>query len=397
MFHDSSYTDEQQMIAGFAAQLEKDFDNAYFLSQAKEDEFPQKFWDVVVENGFLGLIAEERFGGSAFGSAELVVFLSSMAQAGAGSNVLINQLLCSDILSKYATDHQKEQYLPSLIAGDRWSYANLEQSDGRSVFDFEMTAEADGDNFVLNGAKHFVVGADGAKHLIVAARTSPYNKKNPEKGITLFVVDGNSKNIEIISKEINVRVITDREPTHVTGDAFFEVKFNATAIATNQVIGQVGQGGQLLESIAARQMLMMAGIAIGWGERILDKAIDYANTRVIYEEPIGSYQAVQHPMVHAKTALEMAKLLIRRSAAAYDADDPEQELFTYASIAKQHATEAGYAACDIGIQCHGGSGFDRDTGIITLWPLILLSRLVPLNNDVILERFSEEVLDLPVG
>ena len=76
-------------------------------------------------------------------------------------------------------------------------------------------------------------------------------------------------------------------------------------------------------------------------------------------------------------------------------EEDREEVAIYTSMAKYTATEAAYNACDIAIQVHGGSGFDRDIGIITLWPLVLLSRIIPLNNEVILERYAEVALGLP--
>jgi alkylation response protein AidB-like acyl-CoA dehydrogenase len=100
-------------------------------------------------------------------------------------------------------------------------------------------------------------------------------------------------------------------------------------------------------------------------------------------------------MVIAKSEVEMVKLLIARAAEVFDNGAAADERLMYAAIAKAQATEAALAAVDIAIQAHGGSGFDRDNGLITLWPLILMSRLVPLCNSTIWETFAEQEYGLP--
>jgi hypothetical protein len=230
--------------------------------------------------------------------------------------------------------------------------------------------------------------------MFVLARTGPASEGDPKCGLSLFMLDPQTPGIEVTSREINVRVTGDEEPTQITGDAFFDVVFKDVEVPREGLIGEAGIGGEAIEAVSNLLFILTAVMAIGWGESVLEKAVEHAKTRVIFEEPIGSYQAVQHPMVRARTELELAKLAIVRAASAYNKRD--EDLAVYASVSKCAATEAAYAACDISLQAHGGSGFDRETGVITVWPLILLSRILPLNNDVILERFAEAALDLPV-
>jgi len=135
----------------------------------------------------------------------------------------------------------------------------------------------------------------------------------------------------------------------------------------------------------------------GWGEYVLDMAVEHAKKRVIFEEPIGSYQGVQHPLARAKTDLELAKLAVTRAVTACKNKENRDDISVYASIAKYTATEAAYAAFDVSMQAHGGYSADRETGIIALWPMVLLSRIIPLNNDVILEKYAEAALGLPEG
>lgn len=396
MFEQSTYTEEQGMIAAAVTQLSKQYDDQYFLSETRSNNFPAAFRDELDEGGFPGILVDEKYGGAGMAISDLAVFMYTMAKAGLASFQLTNQILCSDIISRLGSTDQRGDWLPAIVRGELWCYADLEQTDGHGLFDITTTAKRDGDHFILNGAKSYAVCARMASHLIVAARTGDYDEARDDQGLSLFVVDAKTPGIEYVSEHLNVRVIGEREEMAATGDLFDTIVFDGASVPASGLIGKAGEAGEFLKGIASRQMLMVALMGLGWGDRFIEKTVAYANERVIFKDPISSYQAVQHPMVLAKTDIEMAKLLTERAVAALEGGESADVALTYCSVAKARATDAAQAACDIAMQAHGGAGYDRDTGIISLWPLVLISRLVPLNNSAILERFSEQVLGMPL-
>lgn len=395
MFHESHYSEEQGLIAVFAGQLANQYDQQYFLKETKHQRAPSQFWQELSQGGYLGIIVDEKFGGVGLSNEDLGVFLYHMAKQGLASYQLLNQLLCSDILCQLASDAQKDRLLPEIIKGKPWCYADLEYAQGRSLFDLKTEAEKTANQFVLNGKKVYAVNGESASHIIVAARTQPYDEKNPASGISLFLLDGQSAGVESTREHLNIRLVTEREEMAATGDLFNNLILENVKIPADHLIGELNQGGEYLKRIAARQMYLTALMAVGWGDRFVDKTTEYASQRVVFADPLSSYQAVQHPLVLAKTEIEMAKLLTERAADAFDEEISSEELLSYCSVAKARATDAAYAVCDVAMQTHGGSGYDRDTGIVSLWPLVLMSRLVPLNNNIILERFAEKAMALP--
>ena len=397
MFQESQYSEEQSMIAASIFQLAKKHDQRYFLNTTKNNEFPSQLWSHLSTAGYLGALVDPKNGGSGFSSYDLAVFVHNMALHGLASFQMLDQLLCSDIISQYASDHQKVQYLPGLVAGERWSYACLEQATGQSLFDFNLSASKEGDVYRLNGQKTYVLGATDASRLIVPARTKPRDENNPESGISFFIVDPSMPGVTTSCAHVNVRVTEEREEMSVTGDTFYFVNFDDVTVPVENILGEENSGGSYIKKIASRSMLLTALMNTGWCDRMIEKTVNYANQRTIYKDPIGSYQAVQHPIVLAKTDVEMAKLLIERAVEVFDDVNDLDELQNYCGVAKYYACEAAQATFDVSFQAHGGSGYDRDTGIIGLWPLVLLSRVVPLNPEAILEKFAEDVMDLPVS
>jgi len=300
-------------------------------------------------------------------------------------------------LTKSGSEKQKREYLPEIIDGKLCSLSTSDLNECMNLFEMNVTADRNEKTYRINGTKSYVFGARESDRLIIAARTA---KRDCEKeGISLFILDPKEDGIEISPKEINIRTTVTLEPEFVTitGDRVYEVRFDNVEIPIENMIGQENMGGQYVQAAADLFMIMMGTAAIGWGDYVLDKAIEHAKRRVIFEEPIGSYQGVQHPLARAKTELELAKLAVERAVMAYQKKEDKDDISVYASIAKYAATEASYTAFDVSIQTHGGYSADRETGIITLWPMVLLSRIIPLNNDVILEKYSEAALGLPEG
>jgi alkylation response protein AidB-like acyl-CoA dehydrogenase len=395
MFERDDYTADQRALAEFVEQLAEEFDYTYFLENMRKGEFPRRFWDVLCAGGYLGILAPEEHGGAGSKIEDLVVLVHNLARKGMASHQLLNQVVCCDLLTRYGSDAQQRRHLPEFISGSLCALALMERAEGMDLFDLDMSAARDAESFRLAGTKRYVAGAREASRMLVVARTGPKGEGDRKQGLSLFSVDPQQQGIAMVARELSVRVTADEELVLITGDTFFDVAFDDLELSRGDLVGEEGLGADAVIDASNLLFILTAVTAIGWGESVLEKAIEHAKTRAVFEDPIGSYQAIQHPMVRAKTELELAKLAIARAVSAYDKRDAD--LAVYASVAKCAATEAAYCACDISLQALGGGGFDRETGVITLWPLILLSRILPLNNEVILERFAEAALDLPVG
>jgi acyl-CoA dehydrogenase len=395
MFHDAAMSAEQQMLRKVVSQLAKDFPNAYFLGKTRANQFPQEFWRALADNGFLGLEADGAFGGSGMNLADLLVLLYGLAAGGMVSYQLLGQLLASHALTSHGSGDQQKEHLPGIIAGKRWAAAMLEDVTGNDAYACSTAARASGDGYVLAGRKYCVAGAGEAEFLLVTARVSAAIKDAPQAGLGVFIVPANAQGLVIDERELGVRVAEQREARMITGDVFADVTLQEVALPRAALLGTTD--GAVATDLLAKSLLMLAAASVGWGDRVIDQAVAYAMQRVLYTEPIAAYQAIQHPMVRAKTEVEMAKLLVERAVHGFAETKGLADRLSYAAIAKQAATEAAFSACDIAIQSHGGSGFDREVGIITLWPLVLMARMMSMNSDVILAGFGGELLKTTAG
>lgn len=391
MFHEAVLSDEQAMLRQVVSQLAKDYPQSYFLTKARANQFPQEFWKALAENGFLGIEADAAYGGSGMRLADLMVLLYELGAGGMISYQLLGQLLAVHAFSQHGKAAQLKAHLPGIVMGARWAAAMIEDVTGGDPFACATTAKAaKNGGYVLTGKKLCAAGAGEAEFLLVVARTAKAAKGAPQKGLGLFIVPAGAKGVSTHERELSVRVAEQREPRMITGDVFADVTLKAVAVPKTALLG--ASDGAAAVDLLAHGLLMLAAAAAGWGDRVIAQAVDYANQRVLYTEPISAYQAIQHPMVRAKTEVEMAKLFIERAVHGFAETKSLSDRLSYASVAKQLAAEAAFSAFDIAMQSHGGSSFDREVGIVTHWPLAILARMMGMSADAILTRFGAEVL-----
>jgi len=140
------------------------------------------------------------------------------------------------------------------------------------------------------------------------------------------------------------------------------------------------------------ERILLAAQAAGYGQFVLERAIEYAQEREVFDAPIGSHQAIQHPLVETTVELELGALAMDQAIDAFDGD--RAEAGAYANMAKYAVTEAADRAVDVAIQTLGGNGFSRDFDVITLRNNIRLFRVAPVSNEMVLNHLAERLLGL---
>src|SRR5918998_1196284 len=159
------------------------------------------------------------------------------------------------------------------------------------------------------------------------------------------------------------------------------------------LIGREGGGlGPVFDGLNPER-IMGAAIACGAGRRALGKAAAYANERVVWGAPIGTHQGIAHPLAEAKIDLELARLMMQKAAALYDAGAPGAG--ESSNMAKYAAAEAAIKCVDRAIQAHGGNGFALEYGLSDMWWGVRLTRTAPVSREMILNYVAEHSLGLP--
>lgn len=175
-------------------------------------------------------------------------------------------------------------------------------------------------------------------------------------------------------------------------DRQFAVYFDDVEVPIDGRVGDESKGLDILFHALNPERFMIAAWSIGLGNLAIRKGSDYARARAPFGKPIGSYQAIAHPLAHAKMNLEAARLMLYSGCEDYDAG---RSAGLKANMAKYLASTAANLAIDAAIQPHGGHAWDKRSDIVQLWPMIRLMAQSPINNEMLLNFVSERVLDLP--
>ena len=168
--------------------------------------------------------------------------------------------------------------------------------------------------------------------------------------------------------------------------------FDDVDIGPEDVLGEVGRGFDILFESLNPERIILAAVANGLGRYAMDRAVEYANERVVFNGPIGAYQALQHPLAKAKTEIEMSSLMTLKAASLFDKGEP---CGAEANMSKYSAAEAAMHAIDASLQCFGGNGFTKEYGIFDLYPVARLLKTAPLNSEMVLNYIAQHVMGLP--
>ncbi len=383
---DFALTESQELIKKEVATLARTFSMDYWLDKDTRAEYPHEFVKAFADNGWLGLMIPEEYGGAGLGVTEAALMLHEICASGAGTSgasPVHFYVFPPTPIVKYGTEAMKRKYLPRIAGGEIiLAFGVTEPNAGTDTSRIQTRAEPRGDRWIVNGRKVWTTNAQRADKLLLLARTSERDPARPLKGMTLFFAD------------LDRRACTVRE-IHKLGRAAVdsnEVVIENLEVADEDVVGTVGDGFyHLLDSLNPERIVI--GIeAVGIGRAALDRAVQYAKERVVFERPIGQNQAIAHPLAHALAELDAAEMMCLKAAWLFDHGRP---CGREANAAKLLSAEAGFNACDAALQTFGGFGYAREFYIERLWREVRLYKIAPISQQMALNYLAEHVLTLP--
>ena len=379
---------ELEMIRETAREIASDYDDEYFLEVSQGTE-PTEFWDDCADAGFLGATIPREYGGEGMGFWELSAIVEELCTNGClGAEMLfvVNVCFGGITLTENGSEEQKEEWLPGICDGDvNFAMALTEPDAGHNAPNMDTFAERDGEEFVIDGTKQWISGVDVADGMLLVARTSPKDESAKMQGVTLFLVDPHDPAIE--RRELDVGIPTPEKQ--------FELSIDGYRAHEEDVIGTEGMGlYQLFDTVNPERLLGASG-AVGVGKCALDRAVDYANEREVFDQPIGAHQGVQHPIADSWAKLQSAGLLTRKAAWMVDNEPDPKKTAEVSNMAKLRATEVGHEATDVALQTHGGNGFSREYTVIEMWKGTRLGKVAPGSTEMMRNHVAEHTLGLP--
>jgi alkylation response protein AidB-like acyl-CoA dehydrogenase len=334
--------DDERMIAESARQfLEAECPTT--LVRAMEADplgYPKDLWEKVAELGWQGMCLPESVGGSAMPLVYLGLVLNEAGRALAPLP-LHSTAVAALTIARDGTESQQTKYLPDVVAGKSvltWAFS---EQDPRLIPDaVQMSAKAQGDEFVLNGKKLFVDNFVAADRILVVARTTA--KSKGEDGLTLFIVDAKAKGL------------SDTPLITLAKDKQSEVTFKDVRVSKSEVIGEVGKAWPIVNRMLDRGTALLCAQMVGAARKDIEMAIEYAKFREAFGQPIGAFQSVQHMCADMQIWVDGAELLTFEALWKMDQGLPAS---VEVSQAKSFANEKCEAAVRQSQSIHGGIGF----------------------------------------
>ena len=383
---DFALTESQELIKKEVGARARTFSLDYWLDKDDRAEYPHEFVRAFADNGWLGIMIPEAYGGAGLGVTEASLMLHEICASGAGTSgasPIHFYVFPPTPIIKYGAAGMKQKYLPRIAAGDIvMAFGVTEPNAGTDTSRIQTRAVKRGDRWIVNGRKVWTTNAQHANKILLLARTDDRDPQKPLKGMTLFFAD-------LDRTAVTVRLIHKLGRAAVDSNEIF---IENLEVPDEDVVGAVGEGFyHLLDSLNPERIVV--GIeAVGIGRAALERAVQYAKERIVFDRPIGKNQAIAHPLAHAGAQLDAAEVMCLKAAWLFDHGRP---CGREANTAKLLAAEAGFNACDAALQTFGGFGYAKEFYVERLWREIRLYKIAPVSQQMALNYLAEHVLGLP--
>jgi acyl-CoA dehydrogenase len=361
------------------------FDDTYWSACDEEHRFPYEFYDEIARGGWVGIAIPEEYGGGGQGITEAAVMMREIAASGAamnGCSAVHLTVFGLNPVVVFGNDRLKQEFLPRAAAGDlHVAFGVTEPDAGTDTSHVTTRAERDGDGWRITGRKIWTSKALESEVVLLLARTDPASTGSLH-GLSLFLADLDREYVDI----------TPIPKAGRNAVASCEVAYDGLPVDGWRLVGNEGDGFKHLLHGLNPERILVAAESVGIGDAALDRAVRYANERVVFDRPIGANQAISHPLAQAHVQLQAAWAMAIDAADRYDHGEPCGE---HANGAKWLAAEAGFFAADRAMQTLGGMGYAREYHVERYWREARIMRLAPVSQEMALNFIAHSVLGLP--
>jgi len=318
----------------------------FVRERGHDEEFPVDVMRKLAEAGLLGGPYPVDYGGAGIDNVSYVLICEAIG--GASPSVFTAALtvqlsLVGTAIHSFGTEDQRRSYLPDLFSARTvGAFALSEPNVGSDPAAIELTAQREGDDWMLNGSKFWISNGSIADVIVVFAQTDPGAR---HKGMAAFVVDGDSPGLER-------RVITEKLGLRASNTA--ALFFDSVRVGGDRLLGTAGEGFKIAQTSLESGRTSTAACAVGIIQACLDACIAYARQRKQWGKPIGAHQLIQEMIADMATDCEAARLLTLEAARLRDSGEPATR---HVVMAKQFATEAAVRTARTAISLHGGVGY----------------------------------------
>lgn len=336
---DFSYSEEQQAIFDLASQILKDGTAQERLRQIEDGEGPRfdpELWARVGEAGLVGVGIPAAYDGGGLGFLEVAGVMEHIGRTTAPIPFFETAVLGALAIADFGSETMKQAVLPDVAAGQRILTAAIIEAE-TPIDEPRTRATRDRGGWRIDGAKAFVPAAEIADQILVSTAT--------DEGPTVFLVDRRS-----VGLSLEALATTSGMPESM-------MTLDAVHVDEEAVLGEVGQGGEIISFVDLRANAALCNLALGVCEAALELTAEYSKTRKQFDQPIAMFQSVSHREADAYIDTQAVRLSALEVAWMISAGrDASEEV----SIAKHFASESGYRVTFSAQHIHGGVGVDRE-------------------------------------
>ncbi|MEV6265968.1 acyl-CoA dehydrogenase family protein [Kribbella sp. NPDC051936] len=377
-------SDERRELRRVVGELGKKYGYEWFNRQARTGGHTTELWLEAGKLGFLGVNLPEEYGGGGGGMADLSIVLEELGAAGCPLLMMVvSPSICGTVISRFGTDDQKQHWLPGLADGTTiMAFAITEPDAGSNSHQITTTARRTDDGWSLTGRKVYISGLDVAKAVLVVGRTE--DARTGKLKPALFIVPTDAPGVEFRQIEMDL----------ISPDKQYALFLDDVQLPREALVGS--EDAALLQLFAGLnpERIMASAFAIGIARHALGKATAYVKERQVWKQPIGAHQGIAHPLAQIKIELELARLMMQKAAALYDAGD-DLAAGEAANMAKYAAGEVAVRATDQAVQSLGGNGMTVEYGVASLVAAARATRIAPVSREMILNFVAQHSLGLP--
>ncbi|MDI3280178.1 MAG: acyl-CoA dehydrogenase [Bacillota bacterium] len=341
-------TEEQEMIRDLARRLAEEKVAPVARELDEKEEFPHEIMRLCAEADLFGVWIPEEYGGLGGGVLEQVLVVEELSRACAGvATTYAASALGGYPILLFGSEEQKKRYLPDLAAGRRLAaFALTEAGAGSDAGSIRTRAVREGDYYVLNGTKQWITNGGEADLYVVIAVTDP---EKGSRGVSAFIVEKGTPGFSFGAKEkkMGIRASTTRE-----------LIFADCRVPRENLLGKEGMGFLVAMRTLDRTRPGVGAQAVGIAQGALDAAVRYARERRQFDQPIISFQAIQHKLADMAIQVEAARALVYAVARAIDAG--AKEFSKESAMAKVFASDVAMRVTVEAVQILGGNGYSRE-------------------------------------
>ncbi len=333
-------------------QSARDFAEAHIRPHVMEwDEaqhFPIDLMHRLGEQGFLGVIVPEEYGGSGLGYHEYITVIEEITKvcSSIGLSVAAHNSLCTNHIYTFGNEEQRKKYLPKLATG-QWigAWGLTEPNTGSDAGRMQCVATKDGDYYVINGTKCWITHGISGNVAVVIARTG---ELLDSRGMSAFIVERGIPGFKAGKKENKLGMRASETA---------EMIFDNCRVHKSQMLGNEGDGFVQAMKILDGGRISIAALSLGIAKGSYEASVKYSKEREQFGQPIANFQGISFKLADMVTKIQAAEMLTRKAA---ELKNKGEYMTKVAAMAKYYASEVAVEVATDAIQVHGGYGYTKD-------------------------------------